>query len=334
MIFKSYNPANHIHNACNPPEKGCDSWAAVLFLQAVALLSLKKQKLPHAPPTRRIFMKFGLYVFPTDYAIHPVELGKAAESLGFESLFFPEHTHIPTSRVSPWPGGGELPKEYSHTHDPFVALGAVAAVTEKILLGTGICLMVERDPITTAKEVASLDFISGGRVIFGVGGGWNLEEMANHGTDPQRRWKVLRERVEAMKTIWTQEEAEYHGEFVDFDPIWSWPKPKQTPHPPVLVGGNGANTLNRVVRYGDGWMPIGGRDTDLKARMEELNQLAQEAGRSPLPVTIFGAAPKPEILENYAKLGVARVLFTLPSVAAEEALPRLERYAEVAKNFA
>lgn len=279
-------------------------------------------------------MKFGLYIFPTDYALHPVELGKATESLGFESLFFPEHTHIPTSRISPWPGGGELPKEYSHTHDPFVALGMVAAVTEKILLGTGICLMIERDPITTAKEVASLDLLSGGRVLFGVGGGWNLEEMENHGTDPKRRWKILRERVEAMKEIWTKEEAEYHGEFVNFDPIWSWPKPAQTPYPPVLVGGNGANTLNRVIRYGDGWMPIGGRVADLKERIVELNRMAEEAERGAIPVTIFGASPKPEILEGYAELGVDRVLLTIPPVASDEALPRLEKYAEVAKQFA
>ena len=280
-------------------------------------------------------MKFGLYIFPTDYAIHPAELGKVAESLGFESLFFPEHSHIPTSRISPWPGGGELPKEYSHTHDPFVALATVAAVTEKLLLGTGICLLVQRDPITTAKAVASLDSLSGGRVLFGVGGGWNLEEMAHHGTDPKRRWKILRERVEAMKAIWTQEEAEYQGEFVNFDPMWAWPKPAQTPHPPVLVGGNGANTLHRVVRYGDGWMPIGWQDTsDLKARMEELNQLAEEAGRDPIPVTIFGVAPKREIIENYAQMGVERVLFNIPPVAKEKALPRLERFAEVIKNFA
>ncbi|MDR7532408.1 MAG: LLM class F420-dependent oxidoreductase [Armatimonadota bacterium] len=204
-------------------------------------------------------MKFGVIIFPTDYSISPVELGRAAEERGFESIWFPEHTHIPTSRRSPWPGGGELPREYSHSLDPFVALAAVAGVTSQIKLGTGICLVVERDPIILAKEVASLDHLSGGRFLFGIGGGWNLEEMENHGTNPNTRWRLLRERVLAMKRIWTEDAAEYHGRFVNFDPIWSWPKPIQKPHPPVIIGGNGPRTLQRVIEYGDGWMPIGGR---------------------------------------------------------------------------
>jgi len=276
-------------------------------------------------------MKFGVYMFPTDYAIDPVSLGRAAEGHGFESLFVPEHTHIPTSRRSPFPGGGELPKEYSHTLDPFVALGAVAAVTERLMLGTGICLVIERDPITLAKEVASLDFISGGRVLFGIGGGWNREEMENHGTDPTRRWKVLRERIEAMQQIWTADAAEYHGEFVDFDPIWQWPKPIQKPHPPVIIGGDGANTLQRVVRYGDGWMPIG-RRADFKARIDELNRLSAEAGRADIPVTIFGAAPKPEVIDAYAEAGVERLLFHLPPAPRDEVLPLLEQRAELARR--
>ena len=276
-------------------------------------------------------MKFGVYMFPTDYAIDPVSLGRAAEGHGFESLFVPEHTHIPTSRHSPFPGGGELPKEYSHTLDPFVALGAVAAATERLMLGTGICLVIERDPITLAKEVASLDFISGGRVLFGIGGGWNREEMENHGTDPTRRWKVLRERIEAMQQIWTEDAAEYHGEFVDFDPIWQWPKPIQKPHPPVIIGGDGANTLPRVVRYGDGWMPIG-RRADFKNRIDELNRLAAEAGRADIPVTIFGAAPKPEVIDAYAEAGVERLLFHLPPAPRDEVLPLLEQRAELARQ--
>ena len=278
-------------------------------------------------------MKFGVYMFPTDYAIDPVSLGRAAEELGFESLFVPEHTHIPTSRLSPFPGGGELPMEYSHTLDPFVALGAVAAATEKLMLGTGICLVIERDPITLAKEVASLDFISGGRALFGIGGGWNREEMENHGTDPTRRWKLLRERIEAMQQIWTQEAAEYHGEFVDFDPIWQWPKPAQKPHPPVIIGGNGANTLQRVVRYGDGWMPIG-RGADLTDRIEELNRLAAEAGRDRIPVTIFSAVPKAEAIDAYAEAGVERLLFHLPPASRDEVLPLLEKRAELAHQYA
>ena len=276
-------------------------------------------------------MKFGVYMFPTDYAIDPVSLGRAAEGHGFESLFVPEHTHIPTNRRSPFPGGGELPKEYSHTLDPFVALGAVAAATERLMLGTGICLVIERDPITLAKEVASLDFISGGRVLFGIGGGWNREEMENHGTDPTRRWKVLRERIEAMQQIWTEDAAEYHGEFVDFDPIWQWPKPIQKPHPPVIIGGDGANTLQRVVRYGDGWMPIG-RRADFKARIDELNRLSAEAGRADIPVTIFGAAPKPEVIDAYAEAGVERLLFHLPPAPRDEVLPLLEQRAELVRQ--
>ena len=203
-------------------------------------------------------MKFGVAMFATDTAIPPAELGKAVEERGFESLLFPEHTHIPASRQSPWPGGGELPPEYFHCMDPFVAMAQAFAVTRNLKCGPGICLLVERDPIVLAKEVASLDHVSGGRVLFGIGGGWNREEMENHGTDYTRRWKLLRERMEAMKAIWTEDEATYHGEFVNFDAIWSWPKPAHKPHPPVLVGGNGARTLQRVVRYGDEWMPLAG----------------------------------------------------------------------------
>jgi probable F420-dependent oxidoreductase len=277
-------------------------------------------------------MKFGVFMFPTGYAINPVELGKAVEEQGFESLFFPEHTHIPTSRLTPFPGGGDLPREYANTLDPFIALGAVASATERLLLGTGICLVIERDPITLAKEVASLDFLSNGRVLFGIGGGWNREEMENHGTDPKRRWKLLRERIEAMKAIWTQDEAEDHGELVNFDPIWQFPKPVQKPHPPILVGGDGENTLKRVVSYGDGWMPVG-RRADFKSRIDKLNPLAADAGRGTIPVTIFGAPPRPDIIEQYAEAGVERVVFNLPPAPRDEVLPLLETQANVAKQF-
>lgn len=278
-------------------------------------------------------MKFGVYMFPTDYAISPVELGKAVEGHGFESLFFPEHTHIPTSRRSPFPGGGDLPKEYAHTLDPFVALGAVAAVTQQLKLGTGICLVIERDPIALAKEVASLDYLSGGRVLFGIGGGWNREEMEHHGTNPASRWTVLRERIEAMKEIWTKDEASYRGEFVNFEPIWQWPKPIQKPHPPILVGGDGPNTLKRVVRYGDAWMPVG-RRADFKSRIAELNRLAAEAGRDPIPVSIFGAPAKSEVIGQYAEAGVERVIFNLPPAPASDVLPLLKQQAEMAGRFA
>ncbi|MPZ24639.1 MAG: TIGR03619 family F420-dependent LLM class oxidoreductase [Dehalococcoidia bacterium] len=274
-------------------------------------------------------MKFGIAMFPTDYAIGPAELAVAVEERGFDSLWFPEHTHIPASRLSPWPGGSELPKEYYHTLDPFVAFGAAAAVTTKLLLGTGICLVIERDPITLAKEVASLDLISDGRVLFGIGGGWNKEEMKNHGTDPAQRWKVLRERIAAMKAIWANDEAEYHGDFVDFDPIWSWPKPVQTPHPPIYVGGGGANTLNRVVEYGDGWMPIYGR-YDVVGRIKELNELAAERGRDRLPVSIFFGPTRDDRLRELRDAGVDRVIFNMPPLASDKAFDRLDQFAEVA----
>ena len=279
-------------------------------------------------------MKFGVTMFPTDYAIGPAELARAAEEQGFESLFFPEHTHIPTSRRSPWPGGAELPREYSHTLDPFVALGAAAAVTSRLHLGTGICLVIERDPITLAKEVASLDHLSGGRVLFGIGGGWNYEEMENHGTKPSIRWKILRERILAMKQIWTQDEAEFHGEFVNFDPIWSWPKPVQQPHPPIIVGGNGARTFQRILEYGDEWMPIDGRGgAPIDERIAELNRLAADAVRGPVPFSIRGVRPDPRVIEHYQQAGVTRCVFWLPPAGPDEVLPVLSRCAEAMHSF-
>ncbi len=271
-------------------------------------------------------MKFGVTMFPTDYAIAPAELGREVEARGFESLFFPEHTHIPVSRLSPWPGGPELPEEYRHTHDPFVALSAVAAVTERLLVGTGICLVVERDPITTAKEVASLDFISGGRFLFGIGAGWNREEMADHGTDPRTRTALLQERVEAMKAIWTEDEASYHGRFVDFGPLWSWPKPVQRPHPPVIVGGSGPTVVDRVLAIGDEWMPIRIPDPEvLGCQIAELQARADDAGRGPVPVTMFGASRDPASLERLQELGVTRAVLALRPLGRDELLPVLDR---------
>jgi probable F420-dependent oxidoreductase len=269
-------------------------------------------------------------MFPTDYAIPPAELGRLAEEHGFDSLLLPEHTHIPASRKSPWPGGGDLPKEYSHTYDPFVALGTVAGATERLKIGTGICLVVERDPITTAKEVASIDHLSGGRFLFGVGAGWNREEMENHGTDPRRRFSLMRERIEAMKAIWANDEAEYHGEHVDFDPIWSWPKPVQQPNPPILVGGNGAKVVDRVVAYGDEWMPNVGRSgiDELAERIRELQEKASAAGRGEIRVSGFGAPRDLESIERLREAGFQRLFWYVPPEPREQAVPRIERYAE------
>lgn len=276
-------------------------------------------------------MNYGAFIFSTDYAIRPDELARAMEERGFESLFVPEHTHIPVSRRSPWPGGPDLPKDYWHTLDPFVALGAAAAVTSRLKLGTGICLVIERDPITLAKEVASLDHLSRGRVIFGIGGGWNAEEMENHGTDVSSRWKLLRERIAAMKEIWTKDEAEYHGKFVNFDKIWSFPKPVQKPYPPILMGGGGPHARQRAVDFDGHWMPIGGRDS-IEEGMADLRARAARAGKDPATVTVslFGARPEEAKLSAWRDLGVARAIFGLPPAGREAVLPLLDQYAALA----
>jgi probable F420-dependent oxidoreductase len=281
-------------------------------------------------------MKLGVLMFATDYAIRPDDLARACEERGFESVWFPEHTHIPTSRRSPWPIGGELPREYWHTHDLFVSLMAAAAATRTIKLGSGICLVIERDPIVLAKEVASVDQLSNGRLLFGIGGGWNAEEMEHHGTPFQRRWKVLRERIEAMKVIWTEEAAEYHGEFVNFDPMWSYPKPLQKPHPPILLGTLSTQGLQRVVRYCDGWIPAAVQPQEIAAAMRTLNALAEQAGRNPreIPVSIFGVSGDEGVLRQYQELGVERAVFALPSEGRDQVLPILDQYAKYLATFA
>ena len=277
-------------------------------------------------------MQFGAYMFCTDYSIRPDDLARLLEERNFESMWVPEHSHIPASRQSPWPGGGELPREYWHTYDPFVALTAAAAVTTNLKLGTGICLVVERDPIVMAKEVASLDQISNGRFIFGIGGGWNAEEMGNHGTDFRRRWRVMRERILAMKEIWTKDEPEFHGEFVNFDKMWAFPKPVQKPHPPIIMGGDGPTTFDRIVEYGDGWMPIGGRTSQgpsLSEKITLLKRQVEEAGRDPDSISIgtFGTRPDPKLIGSMEDAGVERVVFTLPSVDRDAVLPILDQLA-------
>jgi len=276
-------------------------------------------------------MQTGIAIFDTDYSIAIQELARAAEERGFESLWVPEHTHIPTSRKSPF-AGGELPEQYKHTLDPFVSLTAAAMVTTRLKLGTGICLVIERDTITTAKSVASVDHVSNGRFLFGVGGGWNREEMEHHGTDFPTRFKRLEEQVRAMKALWTKDVAEYHGKFVDFEPVWAWPKPVQKPHPPVYFGGESGYTLQRIVEIGDGWFPRGrsGAAAVLKG-MADLKARAAKAGRDmkTISVSVFGAKPDDKTLDTYRSAGITRALFRLPPEGRDKILPLLDQYAKL-----
>jgi probable F420-dependent oxidoreductase len=280
-------------------------------------------------------VKLGLTIFPTDSSIAPAELAAAAEERGFESLWFPEHSHIPASRRTPFPGGGELPKQYYDVMEPFVALATAAMATRTLRVATGVCLVPQRDPIQTAKSVATLDRLSGGRFLFGVGAGWNAEEMENHGTRFETRAALMRERIEAMKEIWTRSRAEYHGTYVDFEPLMAWPKPLQKPHPPIHVGGGWPHAARRAIRYGDGWAPIHGFG-DLAGKLPEFRSRARDAGRDPagLEITIFGLPPQPAAIEPYRTAGAARGVFILPAAPREEVLPLLDRYAGVARELA
>jgi probable F420-dependent oxidoreductase len=280
-------------------------------------------------------MKIGVVMFNTEYSIRIDELAREVEGRGFESLFLPEHSHIPVSRKSPWPGGPALPQEYWHLLDPFVGLTAAAATTTRLKVGTGICFVAERDPIILAKQVASLDFLSGGRFLFAIGGGWNAEQMANHGTEYGRRWEILRERVLAMKEIWTKDEPEFHGEFVNFDPIWSWPKPVQKPHPPILLGANKPIARQRVVEYADGWFPLADRAGDIPVGVADLRRQAEAAGRDPgsLTVSVFGAKPDMEVLRSYEKAGVTRAIFGLPVADRDIVLMVLDDLAKFVEMF-
>jgi probable F420-dependent oxidoreductase len=274
-------------------------------------------------------MLFGVTTFATDYSIRPDDLARWLEERGFESLWLPEHTHIPVCRRTPFPDGGELPVEYSHTLDPFISLTVAAHATSRLRIATGICLVIERDPIVTAKQVATLDRLSDGRFIFGIGAGWNAEEMENHGTSFRKRWGILRERVLAMKRVWTDEDAEFHGEFVSFDGIWSFPKPFQKPHPPVILGADGPTTLDRVVDYCDGWMPIGSASPGLPEKIRSLRLKAEEAGRDPLSISIsvFDAEPTRPAIERMRAAGVDRLIFLLPSAGKDNTLGLLDSYA-------
>ena len=276
-------------------------------------------------------MKLGAYIFPTGYSIGIIELAKALEERGFESLWVTEHTHIPASRKSPWPGGAELPKEYSNTLDPFIGLTAAAAVTTNLRLGTGICLVPEHDPIVLAKVIASLDLISNGRFEFGIGAGWNAEELQNHGTAFKDRFKVMEDRTKAMQAIWTQEEASYEGPFTKIDRIWSNPKPVQRPHPPILLGGESEHTLRRVMEFCDGWFPRGRGMADPKTEMDRFYAAADEYGRArdSLSVSMFGTKPDKEYLGKCADAGIDRGIFTLPSAGRDTVLPLLDKLAKL-----
>jgi probable F420-dependent oxidoreductase len=270
-------------------------------------------------------MELGLFVSANEFSMPIAELARAAEDRGFDSIWIPEHSHIPVNTA--FARGGEVPRDYKHTYDPFVALSVAAGATSTLKLGTGICLIIQRDTIMTAKEVATLDRISNGRFQLGIGGGWNRAEMENHGTDYSKRFEKMGDQIKAMKTIWAEEEATYHGEFVNFDAIWSWPKPVQTPNPPVWLGGESIHTLRRVVDYCDGWLPRAMNPDAVFEGMATLDSLADEAGRDPIPVSVF--APPPKTLDQYRDAGVVRSILMLPADNTDETLRRLDRYAEL-----
>ena len=277
-------------------------------------------------------LKSGVSMFFTDYSMAPGALGQALEARGFESVWAPEHSHIPLSRKSPFPGGGDLPKRYYDAMDPFVTLTAAAMATKTLMVGTGVCLVAQRDPIQTAKLVASIDQVSGGRFLFGIGNGWNQDELEDHGVKFQDRHKVARERVEAMKEIWTKSKAEYHGEFVNFDPMMTWPKPVTKPHPPVIVGGAFPYSARRAIRYGDGWIPQAARSgyQEIADLIPEFRKMATEAGRGAdeIAVTVWFPRRELDLMKRYADLGVQRVVFNLESEAADKVVPVLDEIAE------
>lgn len=283
-----------------------------------------------APTAFDLRMEFGVSTFVTDEGIRPDVLGAALEARGFDSLFLAEHSHIPVSRQSPYPGGGDLPRVYYRTLDPFVALTAAAATTSRLVLGTGIALQIQRDVIHTAKEVASLDLISRGRVAFGVGVGWNREEMRDHGTDPTTRGTLLNEQLAVLKEAWTKDEAEFHGELLDFDPFYAWPKPVQTPHPPIYIGGESERALMRLVKYGDAWLP---RAHTPPEELTRVRQWLAEQGRTDVPFTIFGAGTDRELLAGYGEAGIERVTFLLKTMPEAETLGRLDELAKLADDY-
>ena len=281
-------------------------------------------------------MRVGVNIFLTDYSIQPVQLGEELEARGYESLWVAEHSHIPTSRATPWGGRKDappLPEEYWHTHDSFVALAAIAATTDRLKVGTGIALVAQRDPIWLAKEVASLDIISEGRFEFGIGFGWNREEMANHGTEARTRHQLVREKVALMKALWTEDRASYRGEMISLEESWAWPKPYQKPHPPIVMGsGGGPMALAAVAEYCDGWMPV--HPQNLAGDIATLHGLLEQAGRDPSEVEIgvYGTNPDPEMWKEWESLGVSRVLIFLPPAPADVVVPLLDQHRHLIHN--
>ncbi|MEM9623855.1 MAG: LLM class F420-dependent oxidoreductase [Pseudomonadota bacterium] len=274
-------------------------------------------------------MQIGLFPFCTDYSMPVDQLAIAAEERGFDSIWLPEHTHIPASRQTPYPGGGELPKEYSHTLDPFVALGIAAGVTTRLKLATGICLAIEHQALTLAKTVATLDHVSNGRVILGLGAGWNREEMEHHGTEWSSRFRKLEEQMRALREIWTQDEASFQGEFEQFEAVWSWPKPVQTPHPPMLLGGETDHTLRRIVRVAQGWLPRAVKPEMVLDAIPRLDTFAQEAGRDPdsISISVFAPPPKDDVIRQFRDTRVERVVLMVPPRDTDDTLRRMDRYA-------
>lgn len=270
-------------------------------------------------------MQFGIDIGPTEHAMDVRELGKLVEDSGFDSIFFPDHTHKPAVE-------GQVARESYHMLDPFIALTAVAGATERLKLGFGICLVIQRDPILMAKEIATLDLLSGGRVLFGIGAGWHRGEMGNHGTDPRTRFALMREQVLVMKSLWTEDETTFEGEHLNYGPIWLWPKPLQKPHPPVMIGGEGPTVLERVVDYGDEWFP--NAHDGLEDRVRELQRLAAAAGRDPIPVTVIHTEPDLDTVRSYAAAGVTRCLFSLPSSGRDDLEPLLDSFARVVRSYA
>src|SRR6202790_3534536 len=282
-------------------------------------------------------LKFGISLFFTEYSMSPTDLARELEQRGFESVWSGEHSHIPAAMKTPFPGDGGIKRHYFDVMDPFVTLTAAAMATKTLKIGTGVCLIAQRDPIQTAKLVASIDQISGGRFVFGVGNGWNQDEMANHGTVFASRHKLARERIEAMKAIWTKSKAEYHGEFVNFDPMMTWPKPVQKPYPPILVGGAVPYGARRALNYGNGWMPHRTRTqyADVQALLPKFREMAAEAGRdlASVPITIWGAKENLDLLKRDRDDGVSRVVVSLDSAKGDKILPELDRWANLIRQL-